>query len=436
MAKRRFSFAFSSSEDSDPDSPTASNAAGTSEDPIVLTDDDSPTPDASAPMFDSPPSSPPAILLAAAAAVAPAAPAAAPAAAAPAAAAPAEAPLDPDELPAVSGTARARRYCFTLWDLSLLPRLASDVVRGLLHIRMYCYQEEISPRTGRRHAQGYIEFDAPVRFSALRTRLFPSGGCRWSTAFSQRENNVAYCSKEASRAPGAEPVFWPSREVCEQSERAGRPLAQAVALVQAGRAADVPAELPQVYVIHHRGLAALDTALNPLAHRDGSRPVLCLVVSGPPGVGKSYALQLFAQHLSVGGVFHYPGLTNGSVWMDGYQGEETMVFNEFEGQSTLPVDLFKIWVDRYRCSVSVKGMAARPLRTRLFLIATNRLPRAFYTAAQDPVDAVSRRITAVCDLFATPRGGTPLAVARSVCEWLYEMIREFDPTLVSPAWRL
>jgi hypothetical protein len=62
------------------------------------------------------------------------------------------------------------------------------------------YQEEQCPDTGRIHLQGYVEFDRPMRFGAVR-RLphLESGECWWGARKGSREEARDYCDKEESR---------------------------------------------------------------------------------------------------------------------------------------------------------------------------------------------------------------------------------------------
>lgn len=62
------------------------------------------------------------------------------------------------------------------------------------------YQEEKCPNTGTIHLQGYVEFDRPMRFGAVRKlQYLESGNARWFPRKGSREEARDYCDKEESR---------------------------------------------------------------------------------------------------------------------------------------------------------------------------------------------------------------------------------------------
>ncbi len=88
---------------------------------------------------------------------------------------------------------------------------------------------------------------------------------------------------------------------------------------------------------------------------------------GKPGVGKSY----YAAHLYPD-FFSKPASTK---WWDGYEGEEVVVLDEFKG--SIPLGLLKTWVDRYPCTVEVKGGSVQ-LLTKVTVVTSNRPPWEMY----------------------------------------------------------
>ncbi len=113
---------------------------------------------------------------------------------------------------------RARRWVFT-HQLSRGARVAiSDADHASLITRKggdvlkYCiFQREIAPVTGQVHLQGYLCFNKKMRMSSvLALKLW---GVRehahLEPARGTQAQCVAYCSKEASRAPDCSPL-----EVC------------------------------------------------------------------------------------------------------------------------------------------------------------------------------------------------------------------------------
>jgi len=65
-----------------------------------------------------------------------------------------------------------------------------------LEVRYLCFQPEVG-ESGTPHLQGYIEMNKPVRFSHFKHRL---DGAHWEKAKGSGDSNVAYCSKEDTKA--------------------------------------------------------------------------------------------------------------------------------------------------------------------------------------------------------------------------------------------
>lgn len=78
-------------------------------------------------------------------------------------------------------------------------------------------------------------------------------------------------------------------------------------------------------------------------------------------------------------------------WWDGYRGQPLVLIDEFAGR----VDITNLlrWLDRYPCTVEVKGYSL-PLEACRFWITSNLHPREWYPDAhRNHVDALLRRIT-------------------------------------------
>lgn len=65
----------------------------------------------------------------------------------------------------------------------------------------YIFQEEICPKTERRHLQGYFELKKKQRMASILKALSPFKP-HLEVAKGGRIDNIKYCTKEESRAPG------------------------------------------------------------------------------------------------------------------------------------------------------------------------------------------------------------------------------------------
>ena len=88
---------------------------------------------------------------------------------------------------------------------------------------------------------------------------------------------------------------------------------------------DIATEHPVMYVRYYRGFQALRSVLQEKRNHltEG------LIYWGPPGSGKSY----HAREIAGQDAFYLTKamVSGGIVWMDGYDGQETVVLDDFYG---------------------------------------------------------------------------------------------------------
>lgn len=76
--------------------------------------------------------------------------------------------------------------------------------------------KEVCPQTGRVHYHCYIELSNPASFQTVQSKLdCPNAHCK--PRLGTKRQAIAYCSKERTRFPGSEPVFY--GEMSKQGQR-------------------------------------------------------------------------------------------------------------------------------------------------------------------------------------------------------------------------
>lgn len=114
-----------------------------------------------------------------------------------------------------------QHFCLTIpnYDEGTLARLRSLTdgearLSNRAKVTFIAFQQEVAPATGTPHLQCYVQLNvkkAPREFSQFIQDYFNNRyhteGCRGSA-----EDNVDYCSKEDSRAPGTEPEVFGAYE--------------------------------------------------------------------------------------------------------------------------------------------------------------------------------------------------------------------------------
>lgn len=252
---------------------------------------------------------------------------------------------------------RRRAWCFTWNNYDGVPTLATFGQ----HARYLVYGHEVGAN-GTPHLQGYVSFDAPVDFSLLQ-RGIPEA--HWEVARGTADQNRDYCTKDDN---------WVEEgELPRQGQR--NDILSAVDSIRAGHAlVRVAEEHPDIYIKYHRGLTSWKRITS--APRDWQMEIIVIV--GPTGTGKSRAARQLSGHHKVG-----EELVENSVywkppgsWWDDYDGQHTVVWDEFSGQSYPFRQLLRI-LDSTPLLVEVKGSMVQ-FTSRRIIFTTNIEPEHWY----------------------------------------------------------
>lgn len=285
------------------------------------------------------------------------------------------------------------------WDI--VPILEEqDVVARMV------WQFEVCPTTSRLHLQGYCELKGSHRIPKVKAALGAP------TAHLERRQGtagqaVAYCTKDESRAPGplAGPMWWPREWSPQKTQGRRTDLDELLQGVLAGQGLRQVAEAnPSTFVRYHKGIKAFKDLM--FVPRDrGQQEVF--VLYGAAGTGKSrYVFENFPD------VYPVPlGRQGQQIWWDGYEGESTIILDDFHGE--VPLVEFKRILDRHKMRVPIKGGFVAAAWSTIF-ITSNMQPIDWY-ATPEPEDraAIARRITGMRKFMAGVDGGS--ASSEVVC---------------------
>lgn len=239
---------------------------------------------------------------------------------------------------------------------------------------------EVCPSTGRNHRHGVIHFGNPRRRRGVQVAC---GGpnCHVEPQRGTAEQARVYACKEGTLFEAGVP------RGCSLGMR--NDLSTIIDRIAGG---DTPSEIdvsnPKVgarYGGWVRRVFADTLRRKQLAFRELS----VVVLWGEPGTGKSR--QAFADAGDLAYVF--PLQRPGNCWFDGYEGQSSLIIDEFEGE--LPLNhLLKI-IDGHRFTGEVKGGHTYPLWTKVW-ITSNTHPKNWYPDAHEvKVRALLRRINVV-----------------------------------------
>lgn len=205
---------------------------------------------------------------------------------------------------------------------------------------------------------------------------------------------------ELTRSAAAEEYVWKedTRVVDTQFEIGTRPVSrgrrtdwQAIFVAATnGRFEEVPAD---ILIRNYSALRRIRVDnLVPIDRPD----VQVNVYWGPTGTGKTFRAHSEIRELGLP-YFDKNPLTK---WWDGYRGQTLCLIDEFAGRVDI-VNLLR-WLDRYPCTVEVKGFSV-PLEATVFWITSNVDPRDWYPDAQPAHKAaLLRRLTNVVNIINLP----------------------------------
>lgn len=226
---------------------------------------------------------------------------------------------------------------------------------------------------GTPHLQGTITFSRGYRLNQLR-KLIP--GIHWEIALTKDPEN--YCIK-------GEIIIDSNNS--KQGER--NDLKYASELITKSDLYEVAKEMPTTFIKYYKGLTHYKFIME--KHTlPKNQDIKVHVIWGPPGCGKTYQCHLYDENL-----YNVPEPTkDGTVWFDGYDGERTILFDDFYGWIKYHTMLQLL--DRYNMKLQVKGGFVNKAWTTV-LITSNKPPEEWYPHIED-TSALMRRISKVIKL--------------------------------------
>jgi len=276
----------------------------------------------------------------------------------------------------------ARNWCGTLQlaDETLdvetwFNRLFNDGI-----VKFATGQIERGHETEHAHLQFYIQ--CSKRLSLNQVKKMVNDKAHWEIARGTAQQCIDYCTKEDTRVVGP----WAIGEASTPGQR--NDINHAADLVLQGNSMkEVAGECPAVYIKYHRGLHAFRNLMlysTPRDLKDAGPEVW--IFWGDSGAGKTKrAFETWPDA--------YVKLTN-SKWWDGYEGQDTVIFDDFKG-SSLSLHDFQRVIDRYPMRVETKGGSVE-LQAKRYVFTSNRHPSEWYSEEADPHKTVMRRVAEFC----------------------------------------
>lgn len=282
-------------------------------------------------------------------------------------------------------------------------------------IRYIIWQHEIGAN-GTRHLQGYLILDKKQRLSWLKNNI--SNSTHWEIRRGTHAQAKTYVQKDETRADqestpdGLTDDAW-ANILRLQTEFGDEPaqgkrsdlIAYKAALDEGLCERDI-AEDDELFPTWAKYYRAGERYKRLRGEHQRDWETTCTVYWGPPGVGKSRR----ARHEGGTTAFWLARPNNGSVWWDGYDGQECVILDDFEGW--LARNFVQRLIDRYPLNVETKG-GSTPFVARHIIITSNQHPSIWWRMGLGPVE---RRLTTVIHMTASwppPNLLVPLSASES-----------------------
>lgn len=254
--------------------------------------------------------------------------------------------------PTNSLNSRSRDWILTInnpsdQDKETFDKLGSLKSPQVLH---WIYQLE-KGEEGTVHIQGCIRFKNAIILSTIK-KIFPRAHLESAHSYPAC---IKYCSKEESRIE--EPKEWGVRP--EMGRR--KDLEALAEMIDSGASIkDVAQSDPSKFIRYHRGLQAYKEVTK--EHREGKPTVI--YIYGETGCGKTSSI--YKKH---GKENVY--MKSGSKWWDGYDGQEVILIDDFDGCWPFR-DLLRL-LDNYPYTGEIKGGTVKINSKYIYITADRKI---------------------------------------------------------------
>lgn len=234
------------------------------------------------------------------------------------------------------------------------------------------------------HVQGYVQFTGNMRLAGLK-KISP--GAHWEIRRGTHKQARDYAMKEESRVNGP----W---ELGEAKDSQGKrtDLEAIAALVKARKTnLEILDEAGACASKFSKQIQFLRFTYSESESDRSLQGVRVLVLYGATGTGKTYA----AINYIAGNTDYYiceaPSHINSKVWFDGYEGQRTLILDDFDGSFCAFRYLLRL-LDKYKLKIEVKGGFAWASWTTV-VITSNLHPCGWYTTVD--CSPLRRRISEI-----------------------------------------
>ena len=264
--------------------------------------------------------------------------------------------------------AQSKNWCFT--DFDLLDW--GQIFKNNEEIGYVCYGEEICPKTKKKHYQGWLQVTKKKRLTGVK-KLCQSKKLHVEACRGTESENNKYCEKDNK--------YIKMGEFTTQGKRTDLDSLKKI-IDRGGTLEEIANENFQSFIQYHRGFQKYKNMIDKRL-RSGFRKVKVIHIHGKTGSGKTKAAMEYKDVYKING--------DSMQWWDGYNGEKTLVIDEYDNQ--IPCTKLLGILDGYQLRLDLKGSFTYANWDKV--IITSNLRKLHPNAKKSHRSALKRRISEI-----------------------------------------
>ncbi len=268
--------------------------------------------------------------------------------------------------------AQSKNWCFTDFELLDWGKIYTETE----DIRYICWGTEICPQTKKKHYQGWIQVDKKKRLNGIKkmcqSKKIHIEACRGT----EGENNK-YCQKDNQ--------YDTAGDYITQGSRTDLNLLKKI-IDEGGTLEKIANENFHAFVQYNRGFQEYKKIIDRRL-RKKFRKVKVILIHGKTGTGKTRKAWESSDDI-------YKIQGKALKWWDGYEGEKTLLIDEYDNDIPL-TELLGI-LDGYQLRLPIKGSFTYANWETVYI--TSNIKELHQNAKSEHKDALRRRITEVIEM--------------------------------------
>jgi len=261
---------------------------------------------------------------------------------------------------------QSRNWCFT--DFELLDW--GKIFNSTEDMRYICWGEETCPKTKKKHIQGWVQTINKKRLGGIK-KLCRSKKLHIEACRGTESDNNKYCQKDNKYTKLGEFTTQGKRTDLDELKRI---------IDKGGTLKNIADENFQAFIQYNRGFQDYKKIIDKRL-RKHFRKVKTIHIHGKTGSGKTRTAMAHED------VFKIEG--DSLKWWDGYDGEKTLVIDEYNNQ--IPITKLLGILDGYQLRLEIKGSFTYANWDKV--IITSNIRKLHVNAKRVHRDALKRRIT-------------------------------------------